>query len=142
MKIRFAGEEDLAFLSSHDGHISAKILRERVAQECVYIAEENGAPVGWLRYNLFWDNTPFCNLIFVSEKARGRGGGRRSARCMGARHARSGILCCHDVDAGAGTSPNVFPRKRLCRCGRVFPAWRGIRTCTSQSFIKKDGSMK
>ncbi len=75
MKIRFAGEEDLAFLSSHDGHISAEILRERVAQKCVYIAEENGAPVGWLRYNLFWDNTPFCNLIFVSEKARGRGVG-------------------------------------------------------------------
>ena len=75
MTIRFAGEEDLAFLSSHDGHISAKILRERVAQECIYIAEENGAPVGWLRYNLFWDNTPFCNLIFVSEKARGRGVG-------------------------------------------------------------------
>lgn len=46
MKIRFAGEEDLAFLSSHDGHISAEILRERVAQKCVYIAEENGAPVG------------------------------------------------------------------------------------------------
>ena len=75
MKIRSAGEEDLAFLSSHDGHISAKILRERVAQECVYIAEENGAPVGWLRYNLFWDNTPFCNLLFVSERNRGAGVG-------------------------------------------------------------------
>ena len=26
---------------------------------------ENDKPVGLLRYNLFWDNTPFCTILFI-----------------------------------------------------------------------------
>ena len=29
------------------------------------------------RYNLFWDNTPFCTLLFVDAEYRGRGHGKR-----------------------------------------------------------------
>ena len=39
----------------------------------VYIAWEADAPVGWLRWGLFWDNTPFMNLLFVLPQARGQG---------------------------------------------------------------------
>ena len=28
-----------------------------------------------MRYNLFWDNTPFCTLLYVDECCRGRGHG-------------------------------------------------------------------
>ena len=30
-----------------------------------------------LRYNLFWDNTPFCTMLFVDENYRGKGYGRK-----------------------------------------------------------------
>lgn len=28
-----------------------------------------------MRYDLFWDNTPFCTLLYVDERCRGRGHG-------------------------------------------------------------------
>ena len=37
---------------------------------------DEGKIVGVLRYNLFWDNTPFCTLLFIDEKYRGQGLGR------------------------------------------------------------------
>ena len=36
----------------------------------------NGQYAGWLRWNLFWDNTPFMNMLFVLENCRQKGIGR------------------------------------------------------------------
>lgn len=37
----------------------------------------DGVAVGLLRYNLFWDNIPFCTLLYVHAAQRGKGYGRR-----------------------------------------------------------------
>lgn len=72
--IRPAGESDLYFLEVHDRHIDAQELARVVRLGRVLIATDaEGAPVGWLRWGLFWDNTPFMNLLFVLPQARGRG---------------------------------------------------------------------
>ena len=72
--IRTAGESDLYFLEAHDRHIDAQELARVVRLGRVLIAtDEEGAPVGWLRWGLFWDNTPFMNLLFVLPQARGQG---------------------------------------------------------------------
>lgn len=34
-------------------------------------------PAGILRYNLFWDNTPFCTMLFVDCDYRKKGYGKR-----------------------------------------------------------------
>ena len=31
--------------------------------------------VGWLRFNLFWDNTPFMNMLYFIDDERGKGYG-------------------------------------------------------------------
>ena len=33
--------------------------------------------MGWLRYNLFWDNTPFMNMLFLLDNYRGKGYGKQ-----------------------------------------------------------------
>ncbi len=33
-------------------------------------------PVGLLRYNQFWDNTPFCTFLYIAEAFRRKGSGR------------------------------------------------------------------
>ena len=72
--IRPAGESDLNFLEAHDRHIDAQELARVVRLGRVLIATDaESAPVGWLRWGLFWDNTPFMNLLFVLPQARGRG---------------------------------------------------------------------
>ena len=42
-----------------------------------YVCIENGKIIGVLRYNLFWDNTPFCTILFIDAEYRGRGYGKR-----------------------------------------------------------------
>ena len=33
-------------------------------------------PVGLLRYNLFWDNIPFCTMLYIERNHRRRGLGK------------------------------------------------------------------
>ena len=76
MNIRTAQPGDLPALSRRDRHIAPRELENSVRLGRVYVAEEGGELVGWLRWNLFWDNTPFMNLIFVLPGRRGEGLGR------------------------------------------------------------------
>lgn len=77
MLIRNAVIEDIENLIQFDRHISPKELENLVDLGRVYIAEENNTFIGWLRYNLFWDNTPFMNMLFVLDEYRGRGFGQK-----------------------------------------------------------------
>lgn len=77
MSIRLAITDDMAILCLNDMHIDRTELENLIKSSRVYIAEDNGNFVGWLRYNLFWDNTPFMNVLCVLEKYRGKGIGRQ-----------------------------------------------------------------
>ena len=41
-----------------------------------YVIFEDGKPAGILRYNLFWDNTPFCTMLFIDWNAQKKGYGK------------------------------------------------------------------
>ena len=71
MSIRIAELSDLPFLKQYDKHISETELRNAIIQKHILIAETNGKTVGWLRYNYFWDNTPFINMLFILSEYRG-----------------------------------------------------------------------
>lgn len=77
MTIKIASESDLHFLKTNDRHLTQEELECLVARKRVYIAEQNGVPVGWLRWNLFWDNIPFMNMLYILEDYRGKNGGRQ-----------------------------------------------------------------
>jgi Acetyltransferases len=76
MKIRLASPGDVDGINASDKHIGRKELQSIINQNRVYVAQENGQFLGWLRYNLFWDNTPFVNMLFVLEPYRGKGIGK------------------------------------------------------------------
>ena len=73
MTIRIATTEDKDFLVANRRHIDAGLMREKVADGQVYVAESNGEIVGWARYGLFWDNVPFLNMIYILDDYRKRG---------------------------------------------------------------------
>lgn len=77
MNIRLAIIDDIAILCLNDMHIDRTELENLIKSSRVYIAEDNGNFIGWLRYNLFWDNTPFMNMLCVLEEYRGKGIGRQ-----------------------------------------------------------------
>ncbi len=73
---RFATPSDWPFWHTLDNRISSDLfLRKAEAGEC-YIVELNGTPAGLLRWNRFWDEVPFCTLLYIEQTRRGRGLGR------------------------------------------------------------------
>lgn len=76
IRIRKAKETDRLFLIKNDVHIDPAELDNSISLGRVYIAQSGTETVGWLRYNLFWDNTPFVNMLYVLEPYQGQGIGK------------------------------------------------------------------
>ncbi len=75
--IRYANENDFNSLKKYDIHINEGELLRCIKDKRVLIMFNNEIFVGWLRFNLFWDNTPFINMLFILEKYRKMGLGKQ-----------------------------------------------------------------
>lgn len=75
--IRKAQLSDVDIILLYDKHITREELINLINLKRVYIAEVNNQFCGWLRYNLFWDNTPFMNMLYLLDGFRNRGYGRQ-----------------------------------------------------------------
>lgn len=73
MEIRFAAREDAETLFRHDRWINREKLEDKIAKKQILVAYEGEAFAGWLRYGLFWDNTPFLYMLRILEPCRGHG---------------------------------------------------------------------
>jgi len=76
MNKRIANLDDFEIIHNYDKHISEEELKTILCLGRVIVAEQNNQFIGWLRYNLFWDNTPFMNMLFVLEEFRESGIGK------------------------------------------------------------------
>ena len=76
MDIRFITTEDKPFWYSIDKHLPEKEFYKKIRDNQGYILIVDDKPAGLLRYNLFWDNTPFCTLIYIEEQHQKQGWGR------------------------------------------------------------------
>ncbi len=76
MDIRFITTEDKPFWYSIDKHLPEKEFYKKIRDNQGYLLIVDDKPVGLLRYNLFWDNTPFCTLIYIEEQHQKQGWGR------------------------------------------------------------------
>lgn len=76
--IRFAESSDKEFWYSLDKHLPDKEFEKKVRDKMEYIILEDEKPIGILRYNLFWDNTPFLTLIFIDWPYHKKGFGRKA----------------------------------------------------------------
>lgn len=80
VKIRQAEESDFCILCENDKHVSSEMLKKKLRDGNILIAEVGGEFAGWLRYSFFWDEIPFMNMLFVPEKFRGKGIGGELVR--------------------------------------------------------------
>ena len=76
MNIRFAQKADVPFLGCNDTHVTEKTLVRKIDDRQILIAENEGVPVGWLRFGFFWDEIPFANLLYILSPFRGCGFGK------------------------------------------------------------------
>ena len=76
ISIGYVTFEDKEFWFSLDMHLADKEFNKKVRDKQGYVLYDEGIPKGLLRYNLFWDNTPFCTMLFVDWSYQRRGYGR------------------------------------------------------------------
>ena len=77
-------KQDRSFWRSLDAHLSKKEWERIIRDHRGYVLLEKKEPIGLLRYNLFWDEIPFCNMLIVTQRARGMGyGGKLLAHWEG-----------------------------------------------------------
>ena len=76
VEIRYVREADRDFWFRLDAHLSAEEFEKKLRDRQGYVIFSCGVPKGILRWNLFWDNTPFLNMIFLLPGFRRRGLGR------------------------------------------------------------------
>lgn len=76
MTVRIATMNDLSRIVEQDRHISPEELKSLISLGRVAVAEDEESFLGWMRWNLFWDNTPFLNMLYLLEPHRGKGYGK------------------------------------------------------------------
>ena len=107
---RVASDPDLPFLCETDGHLSREDQAQVVSLGRVMLAEVDQAPVGLLRWGLFWDQVPFMNLLWVVPEWRGQGIGTTLVDAW----ERSQVAAGHDLvltsAVSAETSQHLYRR--------------------------------
>ena len=76
VSIRYVQSDDKEFWYSLDKHLPEAGFENKVRDKTGYVLLEDDVPIGLLRYNLFWDNTPFCTMLYIEPSHRGNGCGR------------------------------------------------------------------
>jgi Acetyltransferases len=74
--IRYVTKEDKKFWFELDKHLSDEEFEKKVRDKQGYVLLEDNEPAGILRYNLFWDNTPFCTMLYIRKERQKSGYGR------------------------------------------------------------------
>ncbi len=75
--IRYVELQDKDFWYSLDKHLPETEFIYKVRDKRGYVMLMDDKPIGILRYNLFWDNTPFCTMLFVGWDDQRKGYGRQ-----------------------------------------------------------------
>lgn len=77
ISIKIASVEHFEVLKYLERHIEEEILKKKIENGEIFIIFENGKILGWLRYNMFWDEHPFMNMLFIIETQRNKGYGKK-----------------------------------------------------------------
>lgn len=76
LEVKYMQYEDKDFWLNLDIHISENEYNNKVQNKSGCVLFLDDSPIGLLRHNLFWDNTPFCNMFYIKEQYQGQGYGK------------------------------------------------------------------
>ncbi len=100
--VREAGEADLAWCLSIDGHLVEAGLLSKIRAGEILVAESDGVSSGLLRFDLMWSAVPFIAQLRVLETFRRQGVGRALLRAVEERaRARGSIAVLSSIALGS-----------------------------------------
>ncbi|MCR5674408.1 MAG: GNAT family N-acetyltransferase [Lachnospiraceae bacterium] len=74
--IRQVEKQDKEAWCALDRHLPEPEFDDKVRRGQGYVCVEADKIIGVLRYNLFWDNTPFCTMLLIDPAYRRQGYGK------------------------------------------------------------------
>ena len=77
-EIRYVTDNDKAFWFTLDKHMSEAEFELKIRDNRGYVISDGGVSIGIMRYNLFWDNTPFLTLICIEDAYHRKGLGKQA----------------------------------------------------------------
>lgn len=77
INIRYVQAGDKEFWYSLDKHLPDAEFVNKIRDKRGYVLLLDDTPIGLLRYNLFWDNTPFCTMLFIDWDYQRKGYGKK-----------------------------------------------------------------
>lgn len=77
-QIRYLVESDKEYWYTLDRHLPEEEFIKKVADKRGYVILDEEKPIGILRFNMFWDNTPFLTLIYIDFSYHKKGYGRKA----------------------------------------------------------------
>ncbi len=75
VEIRYVTNADKTFWYELDKHLPEEEFDKKVRDRQGYVILVDSEPVGILRYNMFWDNVPFCTMLYIREEFQKKGYG-------------------------------------------------------------------
>lgn len=105
-----ASASDLRFVSQ-DGYLTERIVRRKIEDGDVFVAERDGEHVGYLRLGYLWAKLPYIELIRVLESHRRAGVGRALLAFIEADAAASGHAVLYSSSQADEPEPQAWHRR-------------------------------
>jgi GNAT superfamily N-acetyltransferase len=80
LEITYATQKNFQWLKKRDCHITESMLKKKISDGRILIAQLNNEIIGWLRFGFFWDIIPFMNFLFIEDGYRRKGIGKKIVR--------------------------------------------------------------
>ena len=118
--IRYATINDFETLRKYEHCIEESELKNSIQAKRVLVMFQNDTFVGWLRFNLFWDNTPFINMLYFLEEHRGNRYGAQLIRYWEEEMAKSSYKRVLTSTLSNEQAQSFFRKNGYVDCGALL----------------------
>lgn len=117
--VRFAEPEDLDFCAESDyDHVSEAVVKRKIEEKAVILAEVDGETVGYLRVEYLWLKVPYLSVIHVNEEHQRRGVGTAMIKFLEEHLRRHGHNVLYSSSQVNEPGPQMWHRKiGFKKCG-------------------------
>lgn len=112
INVRFAGLKDLEFCVFSDyKHIPKSMLKRRIEERAVILAEVGEKPVGYARLEFIWMKTPYLSNISVNREYRRKGVGTAIVNFLAEQLCRQGHKFLYSSSQANEPEPQMWHRR-------------------------------
>jgi len=138
INVRFAELRDLDFCIRTDyKHLNKDVVKRKIEEKAVILAEVDGKPVGYLRIEYLWLKIPYLGLIRVDKEHQRKGIGTAMMKFLEEHLRKQGHKVLYSSSQANEPEPQMWHRKiGFEECGIIAGINDGIGEIFFRKFLK------